>query len=116
MDATLKIFEYLDENGIEVHFPNTHKEPVTTPVTVITDMGQMPQIGTNYVGNTSIHLILHVNQDKYHDMIAYKKKVKDLMKCLKHYVKPTGLETPTVNDDIKKSYTSSIEYVVYKKL
>lgn len=116
MDATLKIFEHLELKGIDVNFPNTHKGVVENPMVVILDMGQYPQYGNRVAGKTLIHLILHVPQDAYPDILALNRQVKEQMKCLKGIVRATGNETPTINDDVKKSYTSSIEYEVLKRL
>ena len=116
MDAGLKVFEYLEDEGHDVYFPNSHKGVVNAPIIVIYDMGQYSQFNNRFVGSTLIHLILHVPQDKYLDIIDLKEKVRKDMKCLKHLLKATGTETPTINDDIKKSYTLSIEYEVLKKL
>lgn len=116
MDAGLKIFEYLEENGYDVYFPNSHKGVVKAPIVIIYDMGQTSQFRNRFVGSTLIHLILHVPQDQYIDIVELKKGIRERMKCLKRFVKATGTETPTINDDIKKSYTLSIEYEVHKKL
>lgn len=116
MDASLKIFNYLNSKGINVNFPNTHTEVVNEPIVVIKDMGQYNQYNSRGVGNTLVHLIIHTTQDNYVGLLNFRDNVKRAMLGMGRLVKPTGFETPILNDDTKKSYTVSIEYEVSKKL
>ena len=115
MNASLKIFKHLKNNGFDVYFPNQYKGDVKSDIVVVYNMGQHAEPFNYDCGRTLIHLILHVNQDKYTDIITLHDRVRRVMKCLKG-VRSTGLQTPVINDDTKKSYTTSIEYEVTKKL
>ena len=116
MDANLRVFKHLDNNGLNVYFPNSNQEEVKEPMVIVKDMGQYQQYGNREVGSTLIHLILHTTQDDYTQIIKLRDDVKTKMLDLKGFIRPTGFETPIINDDTKNSYTLSIEYEVKKRL
>ena len=59
MDANLRVFKHLDNNGLNVYFPNSNQEEVKEPMVIVKDMGQYQQYGNREVGSIDPFNITH---------------------------------------------------------
>ena len=109
------IYTKLKEKNLNPYPPGQHEGLCDEPYVVIKEGTQIPSINTNKLGQKVIDIIVFVPLNSYIAIDPYMKKVRSALKDL-YYLRKTGLETPIITDDDKKAYTSSIEYVVQKKL
>ncbi|MBC8590610.1 hypothetical protein [Wansuia hejianensis] len=109
------IYTELKEKNLNPYPPGLHKGLCEEPYVVIKEGTQIPSIQSNVLGQKVIDIIVFVPLSSYIAVDPYMKKVRSALKELS-YLRKTGLETPIITDDDKKAYTSSIEYVIQKKL
>lgn len=110
----IKLFDYLDDNGIEVYFIGQKKGQCLTNYVVLKDSGTIPTVN-NDLGIQVIDLYCYVPQGKYTETESYKKKIKEIMKGF-NSLRSTGTETPPVAEDDIKAFSFSIEYQNQKTL
>lgn len=113
MDRTFEIFDHLEANGLTVHFPNKHQGECENPYVVVKDMGKFSTNGVT--GRGLIHLLLYVPESNYEATVSLVNQVKGVMIGLTT-VRPTGLETPIIHEDVIKAYSTSIEYKFNKRV
>ena len=75
----------------------------------------MHYFNTNKLGYRLVDIIVFVPANSYIQIEPYVKQIREAMKELK-WLRKTGNETPVITDNGKKAYTTSIEYVIQKKL
>ena len=109
----VKLFEYLQDNKIDVYFVGQHQGECKKPYVVLKDDGVNSSNGR--VGKGYIDILFFIPQNKFTECQSFKSKVKDLMKKFKD-VKYTGNETGIVTDNEKKALTFSVMYECYKRI
>lgn len=109
----IKLFEYLQENGIEVYFIGQKVGECKKPYVVLKDDGVNSLEGK--LGKGYIDILFFVPQNQFTKCLSFKSNVKSLLKEFKN-IKYTGNETGIVADDEKKAITFSIMYELYKKI
>lgn len=107
MKQIYKLYDYLDDNGISVHFPSTKNGKCENPYVVLKDMGQSSRSGYN--GSSLIHAILFTPINNYESMNTFIDEVKNVLKNVET-VKFTGLQTPILPQDDIEAFTTSLEY------
>ncbi|WP_052045129.1 hypothetical protein [Caloranaerobacter azorensis] len=105
----------LKNDGFEVYPPGIKRGNCESPYVVVKDDIQSPIAGTNKIGYKIIDLIIFYPLNRYSEIENYKRQIKSSMDKLK-FIRKTGNETPVIIDDDRKAYTTSIEYIVYKKI
>ena len=110
-----QVFNKLKSHDLNPYFLGQHRGMCNTPMTVIKEGVQIPTLGTNRTGQKIIDIIVFVPLSSYVALDTYMKNVRVALKELA-YLKKTGSETPAVTDDEKEAYTTSIEYIILKKL
>lgn len=109
------IYTHLKSKNLNPYFPGQHKGECEEPFVIVMEGTQMPSIQSNRIGQQVIDFIIFVPVNSYIAVEPYKNKIKLALKELT-YLRKTGLETPVITDDDKKAYTTSIQYVIQKKL
>lgn len=109
------IYTHLKNNNLNPYFPGQHRGECEEPFVIVMEGTQMPSINSNKIGQQVMDFIIFVPVNSYVAVKPYKNKVKLALKELT-YLRKTGLETPVITDDDKKAYTTSIQYVIIKKL
>lgn len=109
------IYTKLRDKNLNPYPPGMHKGLCEEPYVVIKEGTQIPNINTNRLGQRVIDIIIFVPLNSYIAIDPYVKKIRAALKELP-YLRKTGGETPIITDDDKKAYTTSIEYVIIKKL
>lgn len=109
------IFDKLKEKGLNPYPPGKHEGLCDKPYCVVKEGTQIPSIQSNRVGQRVIDIIVFVPLSSYIALDPYLKQIRSALKELPN-LRKTGFETPAVTDDDKKAYTTSIEYVIIKKL
>lgn len=114
------VYQYLNylhkkEEGIEPFFIGQHQGLCEKPFVIIKENEQIPTLGTTKTGQKIIDFIVFVPLNSYIELEECMKKVRSTLKEIT-YLRKTGIETPAIVDDDKKAYTTSIEYVIQKKL
>lgn len=109
------IYAHLKKKELNPYFPGRHKGECEEPFVVIKEGFQMPSIQSNRVGQRIMDFVLFVPIYDYKQVEPYRRKVVQALKELP-FLRKTGGETPVIVDDTKKAYTTSIEYVIQKKL
>ena len=109
----IKIFEFLQDNGIDVYFVGQHQGECKKPYIVVKDDGANSLDGK--VGKGYIDLIFFVPENKFTQCELFNKTVKEFMKEFKD-ARYTGNETGIVIDNEKKALTFSVLYESYKRL
>lgn len=110
-----KIFNKLQEKNLNPFFPGQHQGECTEPYTVIREGTQIPSPSGRKQGTLSMDIILFTPEESYLEMGKYRSKVRRALLEVEG-LRKTGIETPTITEDDKKAYTSSMEYAIYKKL
>jgi len=110
-----QIYTHLNSKGLSPYFPGQHKGECTSPFVIIREGTQIPSINTNRTGQRVMDFIIFVPVNSYIAVKPYAEDVRTALKDLK-YLRKTGTETTIITDDEKKAYTTSIEYIVQKKL
>ncbi len=110
-----QIYTHLKNKGLSPYFPGLHKGECISPFVIIREGAQIPSINTNRTGQRVMDFIIFVPVNSYIVVKPYVEDVRTALKELK-YLRKTGTETPIITDDEKKAYTTSIEYIVQKKL
>ncbi len=109
------IYAHLKEKELNPFFIGQHKGECTKRYCVIKENLQVPYFNTNKLGYKLVDIIVFVPANSYIQVEPYVKQIRAAMKELK-WLRKTGNETPVITDDDKKAYTTSIEYVIQKKL
>lgn len=109
------IYTKLKEKNLNPYAPGQHNGECEEPFVIIREGTQIPSIQSNRVGQRVVDIIVFVPLNSYIAIDPYVKRIRAALKELP-YLRKTGLETPVITDDGKKAYTSSIEYVIIKKL
>lgn len=109
------IYTHLKSRNLDPYFIGQHEGRAESKFLIISEGTQMPSIGSNRIGQRIIDIIVFVPLDSYIELAPYMNKIRLALKELS-YLRKTGLETPAIVDDDKKSYTTSIQYVLQKKL
>ena len=109
------VFDKLKEDNLNPYPVGKHTGLCEKPYCVVKEGVQMPNFRTNQLGQRTIDIILFVPIASYVSLDPYTKLIRASLKDIKH-IRKTGLETPAIPDDDKQAYTSSIEYIVMKKL
>jgi len=105
----------LKNDGFEVYPPGIKRGKCEDPYIVLKSDIQSPIAGTNKVGYKIIDLIIFYPKTKYLEIESYKSQIKTSMNKLK-FIRKTGNETPVIIDVDRNAYTTSIEYIVHKKI
>ena len=107
----IKIFDYLQSNGIDVYFQGQYVGEAKNEIVVLRDAGT---IGNKFTGKVVIDVMLYVPIKDITKLYDYKKKIKNILKEYKN-ANYTGDETSIIADDEKKAYTCSLSYELYKR-
>lgn len=110
-----EIYTHLKNKNLNPYFPGQHRGECEEPFVIVMEGTQMPSIQSNKIGQQVMDFIVFVPVNSYIAVGSYVKKIRQALKELT-YLRKTGLETPVITDDEKKAYTTSIEYVLQKKL
>lgn len=109
------VYKHLEENNIEVYFPEQHLGEVKTNYVVVRQDGENQF--ENYSSLVcSIDLYLYVPRNDYSQMQPFIDKVKNIMKGLEPMIKPTFYVSPSYYDDLLKGHTVTISYQYYRKI
>lgn len=111
----LDIFDRLKADGCNPYFVGQHEGLVARNYVVVREGDTIPSLPSNRIGQKVIDIIIYVPIRQYIQIEPYKNKVKDSLRKLS-YLRKTGHETPVITEDELKAYSSSIEYVLQKKL
>lgn len=109
------IFDKLREKGLNPYAPGQHEGLCDKSYCVVKEGTQIPSIQSNRLGQRVVDIIVFVPLSSYIALEPYMKQIRVALKELPN-LRKTGFETPAITDDDKKAYTSSIEYVIIKKL
>lgn len=109
------IFDKLKEKGLNPYAPGQHEGLCDKPYCVVKEGTQIPSIQSNRVGQRVLDVIVFVPISSHIALEPYMKSIRSALKELPN-LRKTGFETPAVTDDDKKAYTTSIEYIIQKKL
>lgn len=109
------IYTHLKNKNLNPYFPGQHRGECEEPFVIVMEGTQMPSIQSNRIGQQVMDFIIFVPVNSYIAVKPYAEDVRTALKDLK-YLRKTGTETPIITDDEKKAYTTSIEYIVQKKL
>lgn len=109
------IYNKLKEKGLNPYPPGRHQGECKERYCVVKENSQVPFFNSNRVGYKLIDIIVFVPLASYIQVEPYMQEIRVAMKELP-YLRKTGNETPTIVDDEKKAYTTSIEYQILKKL
>jgi hypothetical protein len=109
------ILDKLREKRLSPYAPGQHKGECDKPYCVVKEGTQIPSIQSSRLGQRVIDIIIFVPLSSYVALEPYMKQIRSALKELE-FLRKTGFETPAVTDDDKKAYTTSIEYVIIKKL
>lgn len=109
------IFDKLREKGLNPYPPGQHQGLCDKPYCVVKEGNQIPSLQSNKLGQRVVDIIVFVPIASYISLEPYMKNIRCTLKELSN-LRKTGFETPAVTDDDKKAYTTSIEYVITKKL
>lgn len=109
------IFDKLKQKGLNPYPPGQHTGLCDKPYCVVKEGNQLPSLQSNRLGQRIIDIIVFVPLNSYIALEPYMKQIRFALKELPN-LRKTGFETPAVTDNDKKAYTSSIEYVIIKKL
>lgn len=109
------IYDKLSNAKLNPHFIGQYKGICEDPYLIIKQGTQMASLGTNQTGQSIVDIITFVPARNFSKLSEYERDIKVALKEL-DYLRKTGLETPAIADDEKKAYTSSIEYILMKKL
>ena len=110
-----EIYNHLKNKNLNPYFPGQHRGECEEPFVIVMEGTQMPSIQSNRIGQQVMDFIVFVPVNSYIAVGPYVKKIRAALKELT-YLRKTGLETPVITDDDKKAYTTSIQYVIQKKL
>lgn len=110
----IKLYDFLHDKGIEVYFIGQKKGECLSNYVVIKDSGTIPTIG-NKLGSQVIDVYCYVPQGRYTETVAFRNKIKILLKEFKS-LRYTGNETPAIAEDDIKAFSFYIEYVNQKEL
>lgn len=109
------IFSKLKEKKLNPYPPGKHQGLCKKPYCVIKEGTQIPSIQSNRLGQKVIDIIIFVPISSYIELDPYMKEIRMALKELTN-LRKTGFETPAITDNDKKAYTTSIEYIIIKKL
>ena len=109
------IFDKLREKGLNPYAPGQHEGLCDKPYCVVKEGTQIPSIQSNRLGQRVVDIIVFVPISSYIALESYMKQIRSALKELE-FLRKTGFESPAITDDEKKAYTTSIEYVLQKKL
>lgn len=109
------IFDKLREKDLNPYPPGKHEGICKEPYCVVKEGSQIPSLQSNRLGQRVVDIIIFVPLNSYVALEPYAKKIKEALKELPN-LRKTGSETPVITDDGKEAYTTSIEYVIQKKL
>lgn len=105
----------LKNDGLEPYPPGVQRGQCKKPYVVVKDDIQNPMAGSNKVGYKIIDLIIFYPKNRYSEIDDYKRKVKTSMNKL-NFIRKTGNETPVMIDEARNAYTTSIEYMIHKRI
>lgn len=109
----LKVYEYLQDNNIDVYLVGQHKGECKSPYIVLKDDGISSLNGR--VGKGYIDILFFIPENKFTKIKDFRKQVVDLLKEFKS-IRYSGNETGIVTDNDKKALTFSIMYEKYMRL
>ncbi len=110
-----EIYIHLKDQGLNPYFPGKHRGECEENYVIIKQGTQMPSLQSRKLGQLVMDFILLIPIYDYKEMKSYRDNIVQALKELS-YLRKTGTETPIITDDEKKAYTTSIEYVIQKKL
>lgn len=110
-----RIYEYLDQNNIDVYFIGQHLGDCISPYVVIKDDAVTGQNDSNKIGSQLVDIIFYSPQNQYTKLQNLKATIKNLLKA-QNYLRYTGSETGTITDDSVKGLTCSVMYEILKEL
>ncbi len=110
------VYDELKNAGLNPFPPGKYVGECKERYCVVKEQTQSAYFNARSVGYRLIDLILFVPASSYIAMGVYAAEIKTAMLGLKPNVRPTGTETPVITDDDRKAYTTSLEYVVMKRL
>lgn len=110
-----KIYRHLKEKGFDVYSQGQHEGECVSKYIVLRDGGTtvMDDVSS---GVKYYEAILYVPLNAFSEVEEYAFDVKDVLKEMFPLIRPSGLETPVTIDDDVKAYTTSLEYVNYRKM
>lgn len=108
-----ELYNLLKAENLNPHFPGQNQGLCEEPYVTIREGSQIPTVG-NVLGNEAVDVIVFVPRRSYIAMEEYTDKIKRTLEGTN--LRKTGFETPIILDDKKEAYTTSIEYVVMRRL
>jgi hypothetical protein len=109
----LKVYEYLQDNNIDVYLVGQYKGECKSPYIVLKDDGITSS--NRRVGKGYIDILFFIPENKFTKIKDFRKQVVDLLKEFKS-IRYAGNETGIVTDNDKKALTFSIMYEKYMRL
>ncbi|HHU07813.1 MAG TPA: hypothetical protein GXZ59_05660 [Clostridiaceae bacterium] len=110
-----QLYDHMKDKGLNPHFPGQYRGICEEPYTVILTGSQIPDPGTNQVGQRVIDILIYHPARSYVGMTAWINQVKNGLRDFKR-LRRTGTETPILTEDEIKAYSSSIKYTILKEL
>lgn len=107
------IYTKLKETGLNPYWPGKHTGECAKRYCVVKENNQAPFYYSNKIGYRLLDIIIFVPVSSYVQIEPYAKEIKATLKGLP--LRYAG-ETPVITDDVKKAYTTSIQYQILKKL
>ncbi len=96
----VKLFEYLQDNKIDVYFVGQHQGECKKPYVVLKDDGVNSSNGR--VGKGYIDILFFIPENRFTKIKDFRKQIVDLLKEFKS-IRYAGNETGIVTDNDKKS-------------
>lgn len=110
-----KIYDKLKKDNLNPYFIGQYEGLCQEPYVIVKRGTQIPSIQSSRLGQVIVDVIIYIPKRSYVELDPYMDKIRTSLKDLR-YLKKTGVETPAITDSDKEAYTSSIEYVLQKKL
>lgn len=111
-----RIYDKLEEEGLNPCFPGQHNGLCREPYVVILHGGIIPSLSSRMVGQELIELLIYYPvQDGFVGFDNHVSIVKGGVSSLS-FLRKTSNEGQVVVDNDKEAYTKSVEYVMQKKL
>lgn len=109
-----EIYKHLKEKGLNVYSIGQHEGICNEPYLVIKDNGESEIVGTN-LSNDVIEILIYYPVGQYSSLEGYLNALKGYMKELTKLRRIVD-SSPTIIDDDKKAYMTSLYYRKIKQL
>lgn len=104
-----EIFDFLNNLGYEVYFPNQKTGECTSFYIVLKEQLTTSGLTSYRLGYTNIDIILYAPRTQMLMLLDKKKEIKEHLKGYKTLFY-AGMEAPVIEDDVVKGITCSVTY------